>query len=1064
MALCPSCGEENPDRFRLCGFCGTPLAPVAPPQEVRKTVTIVFSDLKGSTSLGEALDSESLREVMTRYFEEMRRILESHGGTIEKFIGDAVMAVFGLPKLHEDDALRAVRAAYEMQQALAALNVELEQVWGVRLENRTGVNTGEVVAGDPTGGQRLVVGDAVNVAARLEQAAGATEVLLGDLTYNLVRDAVEADPVEPLTLKGKSEPVPAYRLLGVQASGDGYARQADAPLVGRSRELEALRAAFDEAVALRACRLVSPIADAGVGKSRLVESFLASLDGEAAVARGRCLPYGSGITFWPLVEVTREAAGIAEEDAPDAARTKLAGLVAPPDEAVVARVAAAIGLSGEQFPIEELFWGIRKLLESLARDRVAVVVFDDVHWAEPAFLDLVEHLVESVQDAPLLLLCPSRPDLLERRPAWAEGASARRLPLAPLSEAETERIVENLLGRVEIAPEVRRRIVNAAEGNPLFAEQLLSMLVDGGYLRLEDGRWRSDGELSELEIPPTIHALLSARLDHLAAEERAVVEPGSVIGLAFPQAAVEELVWEALRPRVAELLGTLSRKQFVRPQPGEELAYRFGHLLIRDATYQGLLKRTRAKLHEQFVDWADRVNRERNRAAEYEEILGYHLEQAYRYLAELGPLDDHGRELGRRAAERLASAGRRAFGRGDMNAASGLLDRAAALLPPDDPQRLALLPALGEALIDVGDFARAQELLEEGLARADAAGDERLAAEIRLGRLLVRFFGADPESWGGEAEREAGRAIEIFEAAGDDAALAKAWRLLASVHGRACRFEDEAKAGRRAMEHARRAGDRRQELRSAAAYAMSTVYGPTPVPAALAECERILGEARGDRRTEGLMLGSLARLHALDGDFERARQAYRRAREVLEDLGTNVLAASLSLDSHAVELLAGDPAAAERELRRDYDALDAMGEKYLLSTIAGLLAEALCAQGRYDEANAMCMITASAASEDDPQSQALWRSVRAKVLARRKERAHALELGREAVEILRRTDALLWQADALVDLADVLLVLGDEAEARRAVEEAASLYERKGSAVAAARARSALASPATSSR
>src|SRR5437764_483002 len=341
MVTCPSCGEENPAKFRLCGFCGTPLAPVAPPQEVRKTVTIVFSDLKGSPSLGEALDSESLREVMTRYFDEMRRILESHGGTIEKFIGDAVMAVFGLPKLHEDDALRAVRAAHEMQKALQALNVELEQVWGVRLENRTGENTGEVVAGDPTAGQRLVIGDAVN-----------------------------------------------------------------------------------------------------------------------AAARGRCLPYGSGITFWPLVEVTRDAAGIAEDDPPEVARTKLAELVPEPDrEAVSARVAAAIGLSAEQFPIEELFWGVRKLLESLARARVTVVVFDDVHWAEPTFLDLVEHLVESVQDAPLLLVCPSRPDLVAQRPGWADGPHARRLPLAPLTEAETERIVENLVGRIEIAPEARRRIV-----------------------------------------------------------------------------------------------------------------------------------------------------------------------------------------------------------------------------------------------------------------------------------------------------------------------------------------------------------------------------------------------------------------------------------------------------------------------------------------------------------------------------------------------------------------------------------------------------------------------------
>src|SRR5438105_5227498 len=285
MATCPSCGEENPDRFRLCGFCGTPLAPAVAPQEVRKTVTIVFSDLKGSTNLGEALDSESLREVMNRYFAEMRQVLEDHGGRVEKYIGDAVMAVFGLPTIHEDDALRAVRAAHGMKAALAGLNGELERVWGVRLENRTGVNTGEVVAGDPSAGQRLVVGDAVNVAARLEQAAPATEVLLGDLTYRLVRDAVEVEPVEPLALQGKSERVPAYRLVSV-GRGDGYARRADSPLVGRERELDA---------------------------------------GEEG-------------------------------------------------EAVVARVASAIGLSGEQFPIEELFWGVRKLLEALAREAPLVVV------------------------------------------------------------------------------------------------------------------------------------------------------------------------------------------------------------------------------------------------------------------------------------------------------------------------------------------------------------------------------------------------------------------------------------------------------------------------------------------------------------------------------------------------------------------------------------------------------------------------------------------------------------------------------------------------------------------
>src|SRR5581483_10184370 len=392
MQVCPGCGEENPDKFRLCGFCGTPLAPALPPQEVRKTVTIVFSDLKGSTNLGEALDSESLREVMSRYFDEMRAELERHGGTIEKFIGDAVMAVFGLPTLHEDDALRAVRAAAGMKRALERLNGELERVWGVRLTNRTGVNTGEVVAGDPSAGQRLVTGDAVNVAARLEQAAPANEVLLGELTYRLVKDAVEVEAVEPLELKGKAERVPAYRLLSVREQGEGWTRRRDAPMVGREQELDTLLASFDAAVAERACRLATVVGDAGVGKSRLNEEFLASIGERARVLSGRCLSYGEGITFWPLVEVVRQAASIEEEDTPGVARAKLVSLAGPEGDDVVERVASAIGLSPETFPIEELFWGARKLLESLAREQPLVVLFDDIHWAEPTFLDLVEHL------------------------------------------------------------------------------------------------------------------------------------------------------------------------------------------------------------------------------------------------------------------------------------------------------------------------------------------------------------------------------------------------------------------------------------------------------------------------------------------------------------------------------------------------------------------------------------------------------------------------------------------------------------------------------------------------
>jgi class 3 adenylate cyclase len=389
MVTCPSCGEENPERFRLCGFCGTPLAPVAPPQEVRKTVTIVFSDLKGSTSMGEALDSESLREVMNRYFAEMRRVLEEHGGRVEKYIGDAVMAVFGLPRLHEDDALRAVRAAAEMKAALALLNGELEHEYGVRLANRTGVNTGDVVTGDVSAGQRLVTGEAVNVAARLEQAAPELEILIGERTYRLVRSAVEVEAVEPLELKGKAERVPAYRLLRVLGAEDSR-RTNDGVLIGREQELAALRRALAETVARRECRVATLAGEPGIGKSRLAQELLWSVASEARVVRGRCLSYGRGITFWPLLEIVRESASLNPADPPELALEKLASLVSGPD--VARRVASAVGLAEDEFSLDEIYWGARKFLERLASDQPLVVFVDDVHWAEDAFLDLIEYI------------------------------------------------------------------------------------------------------------------------------------------------------------------------------------------------------------------------------------------------------------------------------------------------------------------------------------------------------------------------------------------------------------------------------------------------------------------------------------------------------------------------------------------------------------------------------------------------------------------------------------------------------------------------------------------------
>ena len=732
MRVCPNCGEENPEKFRLCGYCGAKLVPDEAPQAARKLVTIVFCDLAGSTSMGETLDSESLRALMTRYFEEMRGVLESHGGLVEKYIGDAVMAVFGLPVVREDDAIRAVAAADGMRAALERLNDELEDVWGVRLTSRTGVNTGEVVAGDPTEGEHLVVGDAVNVAARLEQAAGGMEILIGPLTYRLAREAVEVEPVEPLELKGKAERFPAYRLLGL-AQPDETAQRSAAPLVGRERELRLLLREHMLAAAEGHCRLATVLGDAGVGKSRLLAALNDSLAG-CLLLRGRCLAYGRGITFWPLREAVRQAAAISDDDTPRRRSGEARGSSSVPRLGTRAPSSAWPRRSGSpapSSPSHEVFWGARKLVEAVAARGPLVLAFEDVHWAETTFLEFVDHLAQEAE-GPVLLVCLARPEFLEFRQDWGEQTHGVRIALEPLGEAEVGRVIEELLGQARVDEDVRARIATASEGNPLFVEQLLEMMVEEGLLRRSGEAWVAAGDLSTVSMPPTIHALLAARLESLSTEEREVIEAASVIGQHFVQDALEELVSERVRESVPELARSADAETARQARagglrPGAEVSLRPHPDPRRDLP--GLLKASRAVLHERFVAWADRVNQDRDRAVEYEEILGYHLEQAYTCLSELGPLDDHGRQLGVRAAARLSSAGQRAFARGDMPAAANLLRRAVALLPADSRDRLTRLPDLAEAMMAIGEFAWAETFLDEAIEMAAQAGEEGLAGQ-----------------------------------------------------------------------------------------------------------------------------------------------------------------------------------------------------------------------------------------------------------------------------------------------------------------------------------------------
>jgi len=486
VVRCPDCGEENPERFRLCGYCGAQLSRPVAAEEVRKTVTVVFCDLKGSTSLGERLDSESLREVLSVYFAAMKQVLERHGGTVEKYIGDAIMAVFGLPRLHEDDALRAVRAAFEMRTALQDLNLRLHTTWGVSLENRTGVCTGEVVTGDPASGQRLATGDTVNVAARLEQAAHDGEVLIGETTWRLVKDTVIVEPTEPLHLKGKTKRVRAYRLMGV-SSGEAIVRRVDLAVVGREEEFRRLLEAFNRTIGSSRCEVVTLLGQAGLGKSRLIEEFIRYVGGHAQVLRGRCLSYGDGITFWPIAEAFRQAAGILPDDTDEAARAKLWSLTGGHEDAAL-RTWSLMGFGSGAYGKDELLWSVRAVLERIAHRWPLVLVLDDIHWAEPILLDLIEHVADTSADVPLLIICAARHEVLDDPPGFLAGRhGAQVIELQELSRTDTARVLKNLIGDLQLPAALEDRILSVADGNPLFAEQMISMLIDSGMIRELDG-------------------------------------------------------------------------------------------------------------------------------------------------------------------------------------------------------------------------------------------------------------------------------------------------------------------------------------------------------------------------------------------------------------------------------------------------------------------------------------------------------------------------------------------------------------------------------------------------
>jgi DNA-binding SARP family transcriptional activator len=939
-----------------------PDLPASVLEPVRKTVTVLFAGLPEPS--GE-IDAEALHARHAEFTACVKTAVQYHGGTVERLGGDTVMGIFGLPAAHEDDALRALRAA-----AMAART----QAAGARY----GVATGGVYAERSTGGELTVTGAAVIAARRLEQAARPGAILLSPPTHALVRDAVKVER--------SSRGAAVFRLLEIIEGAAPVRRRFDAPLIDRVPELAELHRAFTEATGAQGCCVMTVVGEAGIGKTRLARQLCDELADEARILVGRCVSYGKGATHLLLAEMLAEAG--------DDLDTALAGTTSTGEELIA----------------------LRRYFESLARDRPLVLIFEDIHWAEPTLLDVIDYLGSRVDAAPILALCLSRPDLLEHRRDWRVGVR-----LQALDDDDTHAFIRALGGSPE--PGIDERIVGIAEGNPLYAEQLLAFAAERGTLD---------------SVPPTLEGLLHSRLDRLAPEERHVLQRAAIVGREFTRDAVANLC-------TPEVVTTLDERLAAVAEAGLAVRagarFRFHHVLIRDAAYTSVPKAERAGLHERVADWLD---------GGPDELVGHHLEQAARYLLELDAGDGRAVQLAGAAGTRLGAAGLRAWKRGDAPAAVNLLGRAARLLPERDPLRLELMCELGVASRGAGDLKSAEDVLVAASESARAAGERRFELRGRLELANVRLF-SDPGGRADDLLRVAHEAIEVFEAVGDDHGLARAWRLIGFVEGAMhCQYARSAEAVERALARERTTGWSTAAILGDLAAAL--FYGPTPVPRAIRRCNALLEGA--DLGGEANVLPFLAGLEAMHERFAAARTLLDRAERLYAELGQGTFGlAACSARRAGVELLAGDVVAAREAMQRHHAVLEQMGDRAGLATSAATLAAVSLLGGRPDEADSWSHVAEELASSEDVPTQFLSGAVRAKLLALEGDAAAAEALARHAVALSETTDSLSQRAEVLLDLADVLRLCGGPAPAAEAASRALDLYEQKKDRAGARRAR-----------
>jgi class 3 adenylate cyclase len=1028
--------------------CALPLSAAVETPERRRQATLLFCDMSGSTALGERVDSEAMQDLLRAYFREMRGAIERHGGVVEKFIGDAVAACFGLTETHEDDALRACRAALEMQERMAVLNRELDRRFGLTIAIRIGVNTGEVVTGGQMSSETFATGDAVNVAARLEQAAAPGEVLLGESSYRLVRELVTADRLEPLQAKGKSKPLVAFRLLGIGTA----ATRAATPFTGRAAELAVLESEFENVVTERTCRLVTVVGDAGVGKSRLIAELFARVEERARIVSSACLSYGEGITFWAVGQVVRTLVGIDERDSVAEARaridTRCASLA--DGNVVAARVAQLLGLGGGVSTSEQMTEAIQRFLELEAFEKPLVVRIDDIHWAEPALLELLSGLPAMISGAPLLVLCAGRTELLERRPHWPVTVA-----LKPLDDRDANTLLVNILGDAPVR--VLSKLARTTAGNPLFAEEFVAMLIDDGVLRREGERWVVAGDLDTIPLPPSLNALLGARLDRLERSARDALERGAIEGELFHQGAIVALSPPDARSTVPASLESLAGKDLVHPTAGTfayESAFRFKHILIRDAAYRATAKKLRAALHEQFATWLERLAG--SRAAEYDEILGYHLEQSYRYRAELGPVAEHARELGERAADHLASAGRRATARGDLAAAANLLGRALEVGFGELHERVAVQVELGNALGETGHIAEADSVLAEAHDAALTLGEHGVAALALLYRLTNRV--ADPELEFHDVQEASERALDTFAELADSRGLALAGRLLGFSLGRQGRWGEGVIVLEQALVHADATGDPAVRRRVIGTLVTGFGYGPAPANAAALRCEELLESSKDDRVLGALVRRFLAQLYAMDRRFDEALELVAESSTVLDALNQLTISWLHRRAAAYTKELAGDFAGAEEEVASRWSSLRDSGyggiDRRAIDSALDL-ANLYCDEGRWTDAERTLAYGAQIEFLERRVETFARLAVEARLAAHRGNLDDALARAERAVHLAEEFDWLNFKARVWAALAEVRRARGEIADTDAALATALGWYEQKGNLAAADRLREA---------